>query len=150
MQKMHFRPVWLITLTALLALGLTGCERPETVLPYKEDAVEALCWRILSPIAEYQDAVARSGTGEPEVVVRQATTAAKHIETAIEISRRQNAEFSDFEWEWIEGVDLSAKAYVAISEGGLAQLTNEEAMEALARIDAWFQHAADQCVVTTA
>jgi hypothetical protein len=119
-------------------------------MPYKEDPVDALCWRILSPIAEFQDAMDRSGRGEPEVVVRQATTAAKHIETAIEISRRQNAEFSDFEWEWIEGVDHSAKAYVAISEGGLAQLTDAEAMEALSSIDAWFKYAADQCVGTNA
>jgi hypothetical protein len=150
MQIVQLRPMWLIALTALLTVALVGCERSETVMPYKDDPVEALCWRILSPIAEFQDAVARSGTGEPEVVVRQATTAAKTISTAIEISRRQEADFSDFDAEWIDGVDLSAKAYVAISEGGLAQLTDEEAMEALSRVDAWFKYAADQCVVTTA
>lgn len=150
MRIVNFRPVWLITMTALLTFALLGCARSETGLPYKEDPLDALCWRILSPIAEFQDAVSKSGTGEPEVVVRQATTAARHIETAIEISRRQEAAFSDFEWVWIEGVDLSAKAYVAISEGGLAQLTDEEAIEALSRIDAWFKYAADQCVVSTA
>lgn len=147
---MNLRTIWVIAATGLLTLALLACQPPETVMPYKEDPLHALCWRILSPIAEFQDAVSKSGTGEPEVVVRQATTAARHIETAIEISRRQEAEFSDFEWEWIEGVDLSAKAYVAISEGGLAQLTDEEAIEALSRIDAWFKYAADQCVVSTA
>jgi hypothetical protein len=146
----HWRPVWLAAATTVLTFFLVACARTETVMPFKDDPVDALCWRILSPIAEFQDAMDKSGTGEPEVVVRQAKTAAKHIETAIEISRRQEAEFSDYDLEWVEGVDLSAKAYVAISEGGLEQLTDDEAMEALSRIDAWFKYAADQCVGTTA
>ena len=150
MRLVISRPVWLVAMTALLTVVLVGCARTDAVMPFKEDPVEALCWRVVPQIAEFQDAISRSGTGDPEVVVNQATTAAKHVVTVIEIARRQDAEFSDFEWEWIDGLDVAAQAYVAISQGGLADLTDEEALLALTRIDLWFQHAADQCVGTTA
>lgn len=146
----RLRPVLLMLATTVLAAFLVACARLETVMPFKDDPVEALCWRILSPISEFQDAITNSGTGEPEVVVRQSRTAAKSVEAAIEISRRQDAQFSDFERAWIEGLDLAAQAYVEISDGGLASLTDEEAVIALTNINQWFKYAADQCVGTQA
>lgn len=80
----------------------------------------------------------------------QAKTAAKSIEAPIKISRRQDAGFLDLERAWIEGLDVAAKAYVEISEGGLAPLTDEEAVIALTKIDQWLKYAACQSVGTLA
>ena len=135
MQVAQWRPIWLVTLTAALTVLLVACSRSEAVMP---------------SIDEFQDAVDRAGTGDPEAVTRQASSAAKRVAAAIEITRRQELEFEAHELEWIDGLDLAAQTYVALSDGGVAGLSDEEAVAALIRIDEWFRYAADQCVGTNA
>ena len=150
MQLAQWRPIWLVTMTAVLTMFLVGCSRSEAVMPFQDDPVDALCWKVMPSIDEFQEAVNRAGTGDPEVVTRQASSAAKRISAAIEITRRQGVEFEANELEWIDGLDLAAQTYVALSDGGVADLSDEEAMAALIRIDEWFRYAADQCVGTNA
>ena len=150
MQLAQWRPIWLVTMTAALTMFLVGCSRSEAVMSFQDDPVDALCWKVMPSIGEFQDAVDRAGTGDPEAVTNQASSAAKRISAAIEITRRQNLEFQVYELEWIDGLDLAAQTYVALSDGGVADLSDEEAMAALIRIDEWFRYAADQCVRTNA
>jgi hypothetical protein len=150
MQLAQWRPIWLVTMTTALTMFFVGCSRSEAVMPFQDDPVDALCWKVMPSIDEFQEAVDRAGTGDPEVVTRQASSAAKRISSAIEIARRQNVEFEAHELEWIDGLNLAAQAYVALSEGGVAGLSDEEAVAALNRIDEWFRFAADQCLGTNA
>ena len=150
MQLAQWRPIWLAALTAVLTVFLVGCSRSEAVMPFQDDPVDALCWKVMPSIVAFQEAVNRAETGDPEAVTRQASSAAKRISAAIEITRRQNVEFQVHELEWIDGLDLAAQTYVALSDGGVAGLNDEEAVAALIRIDEWFLYAADQCVGTSA
>jgi hypothetical protein len=150
MQLAQWRPIWLVTMTTALTMFFVGCSRSEAVMPFQDDPVDALCWKVMPSIGEFQDAVDRAGTGDPEAVTNQASSAAKRISAAIEITRRQNVEFQVHELEWIDGLGLAAQTYVALSDGGLVGLSDEEAMAALIRIDQWFRYAADQCVGTSA
>lgn len=147
---MNIRHFWMISLALFLTVALLGCQATEPATSAQENPVNALCRNVLPSIEEFHDAVSGAGEADPEVTVNQSVSAAKLIASAIRVSRRQEDRFTPSEKDWIEGLDLGARAYIELIDGRVHAISDSEAIAALIRIDQWFRYAADQCAGTNA
>lgn len=141
------RAVWMVVSTLMLSVVLVACTpEKQTNLVADEPSLASLCDEMVPWIESFQEGVDKAGTGDPEGATNHTRFAASSLASTIDIAKRQGFDSKDPAHDWVDSVELAARAFVELSDGGLQSLSDEDAIVVLQRIDQWFVYATDQCL----
>jgi hypothetical protein len=137
------RPTAMALLTAVLALFLVACQKPEVEVA--ANPMAELCDDLVGQVESFNEGVDRAGQGQPLESTQQTRFAAANIDSMIEIAKRQGLDTATPATEWVDSVQLAAQVFVQVSDSGFDGVSDEDAIAVLERIDQWFAYAVDQC-----
>ena len=137
----------MVVSTLMLSVVLVACAPASEGDPIAtEPSLASLCDEMVPWIESFQEGVDKAGTGDPEGATNQTRFAASSLASTIDIAKRQGFDTKDPAHDWVDSVELAARTFVELSDGGLESVSDEDAILVLQRIDQWFVYAADQCL----
>jgi len=137
------RPTAMALLTAVLALFLVACQKPEVEVA--ANPMGELCDDLVGQVESFNEGVDRAGQGQPTQSTQQTRFAAANIDSMIKIAKRQGLDTATPATEWVDSVQLAAQVFVQVSDSGFDGVSDDDAIAVLQRIDQWFAYAVDQC-----